>query len=79
MDFRQTLIDLRHSQKLTQEALSHLAGVSVGTIRRMEQGIDNTSTYVLSQVLKALGIKHSDFYRIVEEKGGGEASASTRM
>ncbi len=47
----------RKTAKLTQKSLAALAGVSYGTIQKIERGDENVSVANLLKVLNCLGIK----------------------
>ena len=63
------LQNIRRSKKYTQEELSELSGVSVNSIKRLEQGIGDCKISTLTKLANALGI--SDFKELFVKKEGG--------
>lgn len=61
MTFGQRLKELRKAKKMTQESLARAAGLSVGTVRTIEQ-TDTEPTWATAQAIaKALGISLDKF------------------
>lgn len=56
MDFPARLIQLRHEQSLTQQALSDLVGIHVNQIRRYEAGQAQPTLEALIKLAKALHV-----------------------
>ncbi|WP_326677489.1 helix-turn-helix domain-containing protein [Streptomyces sp. NBC_01237] len=50
----------RRASGLSQEQLAHRSGLSVGPIRRIEQGADGVRMETLHQIARTLGVKTSD-------------------
>lgn len=50
----------RRAKGLSQEQLAHLAGLSVGPVRRLEQGADGVRTETLHAIARALDLRTSD-------------------
>ncbi|MFE4664622.1 helix-turn-helix domain-containing protein [Streptomyces sp. NPDC056716] len=48
---------LRRARGLSQEQLAHRAGLSVGPVRRIEQGDDGVRMETLHAIARALGVK----------------------
>lgn len=64
--------NLREKQRLTQEVLSGLAGVSRSHLAEIETGHTNANVETLWRISEALGMKMSDFIRMVEQEIGRE-------
>ena len=64
--------NLREKQRLTQEVLSGLAGVSRSHLAEIETGHTNANVETLWRISEALGMKMSDLFRIVEQETGKE-------
>ena len=53
----------RMREKITQEQLSELSGISIDSISKIEGGKQVPSCLVLYDIAKALGIDINDFYK----------------
>ncbi len=57
------LRDLRLEQGISQEALSHRAGVHRTYIGRLERGESGVTVDMLAAILAALGVSLAEFFR----------------
>jgi transcriptional regulator with XRE-family HTH domain len=64
----ETLRSLRIERGLTQEAFAHEAGVTVGTVSRVEVGSGNPSWTTLQQFAQGLGMTTLELVERVEQK-----------
>ena len=67
--FRTRLIQLRHSQNLTQQALADAVGIHVNQIRRYEAGSNQPHLDVLVRLARALHVSTDDLLLDESERG----------
>lgn len=76
-DVSQTLRILRKEKNLTQDELSHLAGLDRTYISGIERGIRNLTINSLEEIIKALNLSSDEFldalikYRLNKEQNSG--------
>lgn len=76
-DVSQTLRILRKDKNLTQDELSHLAGLDRTYISGIERGIRNLTINSLEEIIKALNLSPDEFldalikYRLNKETNSG--------
>lgn len=76
-DVSQTLRILRKEKNLTQDELSHLAGLDRTYISGIERGIRNLTINSLEEIIKALNLSPDEFldalikYRLNKEQNSG--------
>ena len=76
-DVSQTLRILRKDKNLTQDELSHLAGLDRTYISGIERGIRNLTINSLEEIIKALNLSPDEFldalikYRLNKEQNSG--------
>lgn len=76
-DVSQTLRILRKEKNLTQDELSHLAGLDRTYISGIERGIRNLTINSLEEIIKALNLSPDEFldalikYRLNKETNSG--------
>ena len=76
-DLSQTLRFLRKEKNLTQDELSHLAGLDRTYISGIERGIRNLTINSLEEIIQALGLSLDEFldaliqYRSTKDSNSG--------
>lgn len=65
----QALKSLREERGLTQEAISHEAGVTIGAYGRIERGEVSPTWSTVRVIAKALGISMRELGTIIDELG----------
>lgn len=76
-DVSQTLRFLRKEKNLTQDELSHLAGLDRTYISGIERGIRNLTINSLEEIIQALGLSLDEFldaliqYRSTKDSNSG--------
>jgi len=63
-----TIRRLREQRGYTQEALAHEAGITTGSLARIERGTANASWSTVRAIADALGVKLVDLARRVERE-----------
>ncbi|WP_237693739.1 helix-turn-helix transcriptional regulator [Streptomyces sp. SID2888] len=74
-ELAQNLRRYRRAKGLSQEQLAHRASLSVGPIRKIEQGDDGVRMETLHAIARALGVKTSDLMAVVRPN---RSSTTTR-
>lgn len=59
---------LRESRGITQEALAHDAGITTGTLSKIELGTTSPAWVTVRAIAKALGVKISELAREAERR-----------
>lgn len=59
--------ELRMEREMTQEALAHAAGITVGHLSKIEQGLANPGWSTVETIADALGVAMADLVRRVEK------------
>jgi transcriptional regulator with XRE-family HTH domain len=57
---------------MSQEELAHISGLDRTYISGVERGIRNITLESLEQIIKALGIHNSDFFKAVIEEDSSD-------
>ena len=61
--------ELRLERDLTQEVLSHAAGITVGHLSKIERGQSNPTWETLVALASALDVSMADLGRLAEKQG----------
>jgi XRE family transcriptional regulator, regulator of sulfur utilization len=61
--------ELRSEQDVTQEALAHGAGITVGHLSKIERGLANPGWSTVEAIAAALGVTMAEVVRRVEKHG----------
>lgn len=61
--------ELRTERDMTQEALAHEAGVTVGHLSKIERGLANPGWSTVEAIAGALNVKMAEVVRRVEKHG----------
>lgn len=64
---------LRHSRNMTQEALAHGAGVTVGHLSMIERGHSNPTWGTVKGIARALGVSVGQIGTLADEFEGSRA------
>jgi XRE family transcriptional regulator, regulator of sulfur utilization len=60
--------ELRSERGITQEALAHGAGITVGHLSKIERGLANPGWSTVEAISDALGVKLAEVVRRVEKQ-----------
>jgi transcriptional regulator with XRE-family HTH domain len=61
--------ELRTERDITQEALAHGAGITVGHLSKIERGLANPGWSTVEAISDALGVSMAEMVRRVEKHG----------
>lgn len=63
-----TIRKFRKTKGMSQEELAHISGLDRTYISGVERGVRNITLESLEQIIKALDLQNSDFFKAVIEK-----------
>jgi transcriptional regulator with XRE-family HTH domain len=63
----QAIRRLRLERDLTQEALAHSAGITVGHLSKIERGVSNPTWETVAGIAKALGVSMVELAKAAEK------------
>lgn len=66
----QAIRELRHERDLTQEALAHSAGITVGHLSKIERGQSNPTWETAAAIATALGVSVAELAKAAERLNG---------
>ncbi len=61
------LLQLREKRGATQEAVAHEAGVTTGTLSRIERGLSNPTWGTVKSIAAALGVSLAELAKAAEK------------
>ena len=67
-----TIRQFRKAKGMSQEELAHISGLDRTYISGVERGIRNITLESLEQIIKALDIHNSDFFKAVIEEDSSD-------